>query len=84
MRVKKLVVLALFLLFAVPASATTTRILPAQDAWPVWSPTGKEVDFEEIALLKFADGKIIVSWFQTDLLKMMSQLGVGGEAPAPA
>jgi predicted ester cyclase len=47
-------------------------------------PTGKEVDFEEIALLKFADGKIIVSWFQTDLLKMMSQLGIGGEAPAPA
>ena len=47
-------------------------------------PTGKEVDFEEIALLKFADGMIIVSWFQTDLLKMMSQLGIGGEAPAPA
>lgn len=47
-------------------------------------PTGKPVDFEEISLLKIVDGKIAVSWFETDLLKMMSQLGVGGEAPAPA
>jgi predicted ester cyclase len=44
-------------------------------------PTGRQVDFEEIALLRFADGRIVSSWFQTDLLTMMTQLGV---VPAPS
>ncbi|PYE54798.1 ester cyclase [Deinococcus yavapaiensis] len=40
-------------------------------------PTGHEVDFEEIALLQFADGKVIGTWYETDMMTLMSQLGVG-------
>jgi hypothetical protein len=47
--VKKLVVLAVLLATAVPASATTSRILPLQDAWPVWSPTGGRIAFTRIS-----------------------------------
>lgn len=43
--------------------------------------TGKPVDFEEMALVKFVDGKIFVTWFETDMLTVMQQIGV---APAPA
>jgi predicted ester cyclase len=39
--------------------------------------TGRSVDFGEIAICQIADGKIVASWFQTDLLGLMSQLGVG-------
>jgi len=46
--VKKLVVLAALLATAVPASATTVRILPSQDAWPVWSPGGGRIAFTRI------------------------------------
>jgi len=46
--------------------------------------TGRSVDFGEIAICEIADGQIIASWFQTDMLGLMSQLGVGGEQPAPA
>ena len=41
-------------------------------------PTGKQVDFEEMAVVQIADGKIVSTWFETDLLTMMQQLGVGG------
>src|SRR3954465_2979451 len=34
--------------FAVPASATTTRILAPMDWWPVWSPTGKRIAFTRL------------------------------------
>jgi steroid delta-isomerase-like uncharacterized protein len=47
-------------------------------------PTGRAVDFGEMAICRIADGKIIASWFQTDMTALMSQLGVGGEQPAPA
>ncbi|MDQ3898849.1 MAG: ester cyclase [Actinomycetota bacterium] len=40
-------------------------------------PTGKPVDFEEMAVVQIADGKILATWFETDLLTMMQQLGVG-------
>ncbi|HEV7640221.1 MAG TPA: hypothetical protein VGO39_05020 [Gaiellaceae bacterium] len=45
---KKLVVLAALVLTAVPAAAATPRILPGQDAWPVWSPDGTQVAFTRI------------------------------------
>jgi len=48
------------------------------------APTGRRVDFSEIALCKVADGKIVASWFQTDMLGLMSQLGVGEHQPAQA
>ena len=41
-------------------------------------PTGKQVDFEEMAVVQIADGKILSTWFETDLLTMMQQLGVAG------
>jgi predicted ester cyclase len=41
-------------------------------------PTGKSVDFEEIALCQLAGGQIVATWFQTDMLGLMQQLGVSG------
>jgi steroid delta-isomerase-like uncharacterized protein len=48
------------------------------------APTGRSVDFGEMAICQIADGQIIASWFQTDMLGLMSQLGVGEEQAAPA
>jgi Tol biopolymer transport system component len=45
---KRLLVLGLLLAFAVPASATTSRILAPMDWWPVWSPNGKQIAFTRI------------------------------------
>lgn len=45
-------------------------------------PTGNRVDFGEMAICQFAGGQIVSTWFQTDMLALMSQLGVGGEQPA--
>jgi hypothetical protein len=47
--VKRCALIGLALVFAVPASATTTRILPSQDAWPVWSPGGGRIAFTRIS-----------------------------------
>ena len=41
--------LAVLLATALPASATTSRILPDQDAWPVWSPDGTHIAFTRIS-----------------------------------
>jgi Tol biopolymer transport system component len=46
--VKKLVVLAVLLATAVPASATTSRILAPMDWWPVWSPDGSHIAFTRV------------------------------------
>jgi predicted ester cyclase len=46
--------------------------------------TERPVDFGEIALCQIVDGQIVASWFQTDMLALMSQLGVGEPEPAPA
>jgi Tol biopolymer transport system component len=46
--VKKLVVLAVLLATAVPASATTSRILAPMDWWPAWSPDGSHVAFTRV------------------------------------
>lgn len=40
--------------------------------------TGKKVNFSEIGILRIADGKIVESWYDVDMLGMMQQLGVGG------
>ncbi len=47
------------------------------------APTGRPVEFGEMALCQFAGGQIVATWFQTDMLTLMSQLGVG-EEPVPA
>ena len=41
-------------------------------------PTGKFAKFSEIGILRIADGKIVESWYDVDMLGMMGQLGVGG------
>ena len=46
--VKKLFIVAVFLVLAVPASATTTRILAPMDWWPVWSPNGARIAFTRV------------------------------------
>jgi hypothetical protein len=46
------------------------------------APTGKRVDFGEMAICQFAGGQIVSTWFQTDMLALMTQLGVGSEQPA--
>jgi predicted ester cyclase len=48
------------------------------------APTGRGVDFGEIALCQFAGGQIVATWFQTDMLGLMGQLGVGDEQTVPA
>jgi steroid delta-isomerase-like uncharacterized protein len=42
------------------------------------APTGKKVKFSEIGILRIADGKIVESWYDVDMLGLMGQLGVGG------
>jgi predicted ester cyclase/dienelactone hydrolase len=42
------------------------------------APTGKQVRFTEIGILRVADGKIVESWYDVDMLGLMQQLGVGG------
>jgi Tol biopolymer transport system component len=46
--VKKLVVLAVLLATAMPASATTSRIIAPQDVWPVYAPDGRHIAFTRI------------------------------------
>ena len=46
-------------------------------------PTGKKVEWTEIGILRVADGKVVESWYDVDMLGLMGQLGVGGEQAAP-
>jgi predicted ester cyclase len=41
-------------------------------------PTGKKATWTEIGILRIADGKVVESWYDVDMLGMMGQLGVGG------
>ena len=47
-------------------------------------PTGRSVDFGELAICRIVGGRIVASWFQTDMLSLMGQLGVADAQPAPA
>ena len=42
------------------------------------APTGKKVEWTEIGILRVADGKVVESWYDVDMLGLMGQLGVGG------
>lgn len=44
--------------------------------------TGREASWTETGILRVADGRIVESWYDVDLLGMMQQLGVGGDAGA--
>jgi predicted ester cyclase len=39
-------------------------------------PTGKPVDFNEMAIVKIVDGKIAESWYDTDMVGLLMQIGV--------
>jgi predicted ester cyclase len=40
--------------------------------------TGKKVQWTETGILRVADGKVVESWYDVDMLSLMQQLGVGG------
>lgn len=40
--------------------------------------TGKHVAFGEIGILRVANGQVVESWYDVDMLGLMGQLGVGG------
>jgi predicted ester cyclase len=44
------------------------------------APTGKKVEWTEIGILRIADGKVVESWYDVDMLGLMGQLGVGGQS----
>lgn len=47
--------------------------------------TGKSVDFNEMAIVRIADGKIAESWYDMDMVGMLMQIGViPTPEPAPA
>lgn len=39
-------------------------------------PTGRRATWNEMGLIQIRDGKIVRSWFETDMMSMMQQLGV--------
>lgn len=38
------------------------------------APTGKQVEFTEIGILRIVGGKVVESWYETDMLGLMQQL----------
>ncbi len=48
--------------------------------WGV-APTGKQITYEGISILRLADGKIVDDRFQADMLGLMQQFGA---IPAPS
>ncbi len=47
------------------------------------SPTGREVHYDYIHVVRFQDGKVVEHWGVRDDLTLMRQLGVLPERPAP-
>jgi steroid delta-isomerase-like uncharacterized protein len=52
--------------------------------WGPLPPTGKPVRFEEIVILRFADGKVVEQRGVVDNLNALRQLGVVPTPPPPA
>ena len=48
------------------------------------APTGRTVEWTETGILRFEGGKIVETWFESDILGLMQQLGVGETAGAAA
>ncbi len=53
----------------------TWRATHQGEFWGV-APTGKQITYEGISILRLADGKIVDDRFQADLLGLMQQFGV--------
>lgn len=43
--------------------------------------TGKPVNFTEVAMLKIRDGKVATSWYWTDMISLLTQVGAMGGPP---
>ena len=52
--------------------------------WGPLPPTGKPVRFEEVVILRFADGKVVEQRGIVDNLSALRQLGVVPTPPPPA
>lgn len=39
------------------------------------APTYKQIQFTEIGILRIANGQVVESWYETDMLALMQQLG---------
>jgi len=44
--------------------------------------TGRSVEWTEMAIVRIGDGRILATWFDSDIAGLMQQLGVGAEAAA--
>lgn len=44
--------------------------------------TGKPVNFTEVAMMRIADGKVVRSWYWTDMIGLLTQIGVIGGPPS--
>jgi predicted ester cyclase len=42
------------------------------------APTGRSVRFGEIGILRVANGQVVESWYDADMMGLIGQLGVGG------
>jgi predicted ester cyclase len=40
------------------------------------APTGRQVQFTEIGILRVAGGKVVESWYETDMLSLYQQVGL--------
>jgi len=45
-------------------------------------PSGASVNFTEVAMLRIADGKVQRSWYWTDMIGLLTQIGVIAAPPA--
>lgn len=43
--------------------------------------TGKKIEMKSIVIIRFKDGKVVESWFQSNVLELMQQLGVFPPGP---
>lgn len=41
-------------------------------------PTGKSVQWSEMGILRIAGGQVVESWYESDMLGLFQQLGIGG------
>jgi predicted ester cyclase len=46
--------------------------------------TGRSVEWTEMAIVRIGDGRILATWFDSDIAGLMQQLGVGADAEAAA
>ncbi len=45
-------------------------------------PSGKPVNFTEVAMLRIVNGKVVTSWYWTDMIGLLTQIGVIAAPPS--